>query len=325
MSKSNRPKLATEQSQPGDRLLVHVAWMHAVLDMTQASIAEQLGLSRPKVNRLIHEAKETGVIEARVDTSRAHNFELERALVERFDLRDAVVVMEAREEGKTLYYALAQGFSDWIEPRLQPDLKIAMGRGRTLSHLPLVLTPRVRVPVQVCEIAGGTMDESGLVESFNVTERFAKVLGGTANYIYAPSHVANKQIRDALLNEPVIMEALRRACECEIVVQSVGTADEDSILYKFGYLSDEDLATLRQAGAVGEMMSYFYDANGRVVPSPLEDRIVGITLGDSLRIPWRVCLAGGRSKLTAISAAIENKLFNVLVTDAATASKLLEA
>jgi DNA-binding transcriptional regulator LsrR (DeoR family) len=69
----------------------------------------------------------------------------------------------------------------------------------------------------------------------------------------------------------------------------------------------------------------FFDAAGKLVPSDLDGRVVGIDADTLRRIPRRIGIAGGQSKHSAIQAAVLGGWINVLLTDTGTASALLQS
>ena len=81
---------------------------------------------------------------------------------------------------------------------------------------------------------------------------------------------------------------------------------------------------LRAAGAVGDVCVRFFDSAGNLVPSDLDDRVVGIDPDTLRKIPRRIGIAGGESKHKAIHAAISGGWVNVLITDTGTAGALLQ-
>src|SRR5664279_1400130 len=84
-------KMAKELSQEIE-LMTRVASMYYLEDVTQGEIAAQLGLSRPKVGRLLKRAKQEGIVEITVHTHPALSMRLENALQARFGLRQALLV-----------------------------------------------------------------------------------------------------------------------------------------------------------------------------------------------------------------------------------------
>jgi DNA-binding transcriptional regulator LsrR (DeoR family) len=87
-------------------------------------------------------------------------------------------------------------------------------------------------------------------------------------------------------------------------------------------LADQD--TLHAAGAVGDVCLRFFDTAGNLVPSALDDRVVGIDANTLRKIPRRIGIAGGQSKHGALHAAVTGGWVNVLITDTATAAALLQ-
>ncbi|MFJ5369577.1 helix-turn-helix domain-containing protein, partial [Bosea sp. CER48] len=75
---------------------VRAAWLYYVEGLTQEQIAEALGLSRIKVVRMLAAARTEGLVKIRIDARSARQAGLERGLVTRFGLDEAVVVPATR-------------------------------------------------------------------------------------------------------------------------------------------------------------------------------------------------------------------------------------
>lgn len=80
---------------------------------------------------------------------------------------------------------------------------------------------------------------------------------------------------------------------------------------------------LRRGGAVGDVCLRFFDAEGKPVITPLNERVIGIPLEKLQRVSRTVGIAGGRRKLAAIRGALMGRWINVLITDRFTAEQLL--
>ena len=304
------------------RLLARVAWMYYINELTQKQIGQALGLSRIKVNRLLQQARCQGIVEISVNTPPGMYVELEGKLRDCFGLRDAVVVTDA-EPGEALYCALAAGVSDWLIPRLRDGLVIALSQGRTLSYIPQMFACDKQINCTFAEAVGGIGNQSTRGKNYNVASRMAELVGGQVSYIYAPTIVSSKGIRDAFLNEPSIEEALSLARRADIFINSVGTVDSRCLVVVHHYLSEEGLAELQALGAVGDVYGQFFDRDGNYVPFELCERVIGPALDDLREAPYSVVVAGGPDKVEAIRAALRGGLMNVLITDCQTASALL--
>lgn len=306
------------------RLLSKIAWMYYVDNLTQKKIGDQLGLSRIKVNRMLQQARNLGIVEIKIHTPSETYFEIENALRCKYNLKDAIVVTDA-EDGEALYLALAQGASNWLQKNISEGMTIGVGQGRTLSYLPQVFVSEDSCKCTWAEIVGGAGDTPGKsFTNYNITSRMALLSKGLASYIYAPTIVSSQEIRNALYKEPAIANALDVARNADIVLHSLGPIDKSAILYLHGYLTDSDLGQLRELGAVGDTLSQFFDSAGNCVPHPICRRVVGLTLEELRKIPFSVVVAGGREKIDVIRVAARSGILNVLVTDFYTANALLE-
>ncbi len=72
----------------------------------------------------------------------------------------------------------------------------------------------------------------------------------------------------------------------------------------------------------GEISLRFFDAEGRLVKTPLDDRVIGLSLEELGKADRVMALAGGQSKTAAIAGALKLGVIDVLVTDKFTAERL---
>lgn len=304
------------------RLMARIAWMYYINELTQKEIGQVLGISRVKVNRLLQQARDMGIVEISVITPPGIYVELEGKLRDCFGLRDAVVVTDA-EPGEALYRALAGGVANWLLARLRDGLVIAFSQGRTLSYIPQVFTCEEQVNCTFVEAVGGIGNHSTRGKNYNIVSKMAEMVGGQASYVYAPTIVSSKSIRNVFLSEPSIEEALHLARQADILINSLGPVDSSCLLYIHGYLSKEGLAELLALGAVGDICGQYFDQTGAYVPHQICERVVGLTIDDLRNVPYGVVVAGGLNKVEVIRAALRGRLMNVLITDYNTASALL--
>ena len=75
--------------------LAEVASMYYEREMTQAAIADELGLSRVKVYRLLKEARDQNVVQIFVDWPVQRDEVLEQALADTFGLQSALVLQSS--------------------------------------------------------------------------------------------------------------------------------------------------------------------------------------------------------------------------------------
>ncbi len=304
-------------------LCVRVAKLYYEGDLTQQAIAEKLGLSRIKIHRLLNQAHQLGIVEVVIHSpDDGQLIELEHDLVLRYGLRDAVVVPEPIN-GETHYHTLARSAAGWLESNLKPGMRIGLGLGRTISHLPLFFNPEEKVDCIFTEVVGGSSEHSGSIAKYNITSKMAELAGGRAELIYAPNTVSNPELKHRLVSEPAIAGALARARQADIILQSIGTVDESAILLVENRISQSEFQQIQDSCAVGDALGHYYDDTGSPVPTLMDERVIGLNLADIQKIPWSVVVAGGADKHRALRGALLSGFFNMVVTDRESAAFLL--
>ena len=130
----------------------------------------------------------------------------------------------------------------------------------------------------------------------------------------------------ALMEDPELRETLKAGEKADFAIAGIGSVVADqSTLVDAGYLSAEELGELAAAGAVGDVCSRHFDAQGQECRVELNDRVIGLSLEQLRAIPRVVGVAGGPWKSQAILGALRGQLVDVLVTDRATAESVLRS
>src|SRR5262245_10579 len=79
-------------SQIDEQQSIRVAWLYFMEGLTQSEIAERLGLTRLRVNRMVSEARTNGVVGITLNSPLTSCVDLEQQLVGRLSLKAAVIV-----------------------------------------------------------------------------------------------------------------------------------------------------------------------------------------------------------------------------------------
>jgi DNA-binding transcriptional regulator LsrR (DeoR family) len=304
-------------------MCARVAHLYYESELTQEEIARLLGLSRMKVNRLLKLAAKAGVVQIRIVDADEPYDELVQALNASFGLRDVKVVADPAPE-QELRSVLAAAAATWLADRLADELVVGLGLGRTVALLPSTFAVPRPIDCRFVTLEGVGVSPNAGFAAYDVTARLAEAAGGRADVISAPTFVSSRVVRDALIAEPSVEASLGVARAAGLMLQSVGTVSSDALLFRHGTLGSEDVARLREAGAVGDALGHFFDADGVHVPWPTDELHVGLTLDEIRSCPTSAIVAGGEAKVPAVRAALRGGIANVLVTNASTARSLVE-
>ena len=310
------------------RLLVKIARMYYEQDMTQARIAQVLDLSRQKVQRLLSQARDEGVVHILVRPVAGTYAELERALESRYGLREAVVVETTDYENlATIARELGAAGAKYLTRAIRLGDRVVMGWGSTLLETVNACfhNPRPTVKdVLIIQSMGGLGDANYDAHITVLTRRLADYLRGQGMILPAPGLAGTRKAQKAFVADPHISNVLEKARGANLALTGIGAPGKDSTVVKEGqFVSWPQLAQLAQMGAVGDINLRYFDEEGRLVKSELDERVIGLTLEELSKIDIVVAIAGGAVKFKAIQGALRGHFVNVLITDHVTAQKLL--
>jgi DNA-binding transcriptional regulator LsrR (DeoR family) len=185
------------------------AWLYYVEDLTQAAIAQAMGITRARVIGLLAQARERGLVRVHLHGSTQAQRALEQRLVSRYGLAEAVVApapADARRTALMVGYAAGSHLPRWL-----PDgAAIGVGWGATLhASLAAVAPARVHTPVVVALLGGAHEARSG--SAFEVARRLADLFGAACVPLNAPLYVTDARVREVLWSDPALNEVRERA------------------------------------------------------------------------------------------------------------------
>lgn len=301
---------------------MRIAWMYYVEGLTQNEIADRLGIGRVTVVRNINEALKQREVKIWITGGVAECLELEPQLKKAFNLVDAVVVPEPAEPAQV---AKAIGFAAgmYVTDQLTDDFCLGVGWGATLYESLQTLSPKQLNNVEVVSMLGGIVQ----ARRFNPAEfawQFANTVGADCYLLTAPAVVDSAATKSALIERCGLESVLNRVEKMDMALLSVGTMSPMSTSFRFGFFTEEERQSLVAAGAVGDLLYNFFDAEGRVVRHPINERVMSMPPERIRKIPRRVMISGGNDKVPALLGAMRLSDANVLITNEETARVLLK-
>lgn len=307
--------------QFGD-VVAWAAWLYYVDEMTQAEIALRLGVSRASVANYLQEARRTGVVSIRLDPDTVARTGLSRALAGRFGLHGATVVPSL--EGRPPAVRIGAAGARVLAAMLEPGDTVGVAWGRTVLAAARAAEPAGIDGLTIVQVSGSSSSTADFSPEL-CTTLLANGLGARCANLHAPAVLSSRDLRDRLLAEPVLQRQFALVRSAGRIVFGIGEIAPGSTFAESGMLDEADLGSILAEGrAKAVVIGRLIDADGRPVPSQIDDGIVGISLDEVRRVPVRLCLAGGAQKQAAIRAALKAGLVTHLVTDSDTAALLIE-
>lgn len=308
------------------RLLAKVAVLYYESKMNQAEIAQRMGISQSKVSRLLRQAVDHDIVRISVRVPAGVHTEFEKAIESKFGIVDVVVVDTTATDEAQLHRDLGLAAAFYLETTIRPGDVVGISswsdalRATVSSMHPLAAGERIRV----VQILGGVGDPTAEIHATELTRRLADMLRGEPILLPVPGVVGTAAARRVLETDVHVQRALELFPSVNVALVGIGALEPSPLLARSGNVfSDEELTIVRAAGGVGDICLRFFDGAGQPLSTPLDDRVIGMSLDAIRRVSRSIAVAGGARKLEAIASALRGSLVSHLVTDVTTAQALV--
>ena len=162
----------------------------------------------------------------------------------------------------------------------------------------------------VVQTLGGMGDPSVQTHATQLTARLAKLTGAEPKLLAVQGVTSSREAKLLMMADPFVRDTMDLFGSITLAIVGIGAVEPSELLARSGNIfSARELADLAEAGAVGDISLRFFDKQGRMVKTPLDERVIG--------------LAGGKAKTDAIAGALRLGVIDMLVTDRFTAERLI--
>jgi DNA-binding transcriptional regulator LsrR (DeoR family) len=298
-------------------LLAYVALQNLKHDRSTTDIAEELGMSRFKVGRMISQARDYGLIDVVVKLTPSIDVELSKRLKDTYSLSEALVVFPATSSDHHSREAIAAAAARYIPSFITEGSIVGLGPGRTIIEMCDQATDFPNC--DVVQLTGVATREPEL--SVQSIFRLSRLAGGRMYPLYAPFLATSEDAAKAIVAQPSVQEALQRMEKVDTSILTIGGWPRSSLLADMLAEAGE-LSPLTERGAVAEIGTTVIDQAGKVLDD-ISSRTIGITSDQLLRVPNRIALGGGDGKRQAVSATLRSGLVDMIITDVFSAQQAL--
>ena len=317
--------MAKNNDREANRLdnAARAGWLYYVAGHNQDQIAAKLGLSRQAAQRLISLAISEKLIKFRLDHPIAHCMELCQKLKHRFDLKHCEVAPDDLNPQDS-FQGVPQACASTMEQFLKSDEPkiITLGTGRILracvDQLSQMDCPQHRIVSLV-----GNITPEGAASSYDVIVRMADTTNAVRYPLPVPVIAASIDERKVLQAQRQYQHILALAEQTDVSFVGIGQMSKDAPLVQDGFITRNELKLVVGQGAVGEIIGWVFDKEGKIIEDPVNARVSSMPVTpDSEKIVFGV--AAGKAKINAIFSALQGKLINSLITNEYTAEQLLK-
>nr|WP_272213728.1 sugar-binding domain-containing protein [Marinicella sp. W31]MDC2879678.1 sugar-binding domain-containing protein [Marinicella sp. W31] len=306
-----------------DAFLAEVCWHYFINEMTQSDVAVLMGVTRLRVNQAIRAARASGLVRVDIQSPHVIRFRQQEELKTRFGLADAIVA-PANPDNHDDQITAGAALANYLAKGLHEERwrLIGVSWGMTLKNA-MTYLPRMQLPkVEIVSMIGGTA-QGAPFNAFGLTVGVADRLGAQYSLFAAPVYLSPGTNREGFLSNLVFNAHLEKLEKLDLAVLAAGDLSDKSVLMTTALPANVTSAELSEKGAVGDIVGYFIDRDGREIDHVVNRCAVSIGLEALENVPERVLAATGVHKVDVIIAAIHGGLVTTLITDDITAELIL--
>ncbi|HEY0453787.1 MAG TPA: sugar-binding domain-containing protein [Actinophytocola sp.] len=294
-----------------------------VLGHSKLEIAEEFGISRFKVARILDNARETGLVRVEFDLGVPVDVTLSDEVRSAYGLNRVLVLERALSAGgrpavRRHIGALAALV---LSEMVTKDDVLGLSWARSVNVMAESVATLARVPVvQLCGVQAGIDMRDRSVETVT---RVARVGGGDAYPIYGPLVLPDRRTTDILRRQPGIAETFGQFRNLTKAVVSIGAwAPGESTVYDA--LDPAERDAIGRRGAVAEVTARLFDGDGNALSTGLAHHVLAVSTEELRAVPEVIALGYTAPKAEAIDAVLRSGMVTTLITDTAAAEPLLE-
>ena len=308
------------------RLLSKVSKLYYEEGLNQDDIVVKLQLSRSKISRLLKQAREEGIVKITVNSPPGIYSDLETRLENQYGMREVIVVEVSDADSQDIVSReLGVAAAAYLLRTIREKDLIGISWGSTLRSMVNAVQAHAVPEAHIVQIIGGLGRPESETHATDLCRRLSRLLSCRLTLLPAPGIVANLQAKQAMLSDIYLQRALDLLPKLTVAYVGIGSPTPDSVMIRDGnIISKPELDDLLAKGAVGDIALHFFNRDGEMISSDIDQRVIGISMEQLSKLERVVGAAGGPQKVNVVRGALCGKLINVLITDQVTAAQLVE-
>jgi DNA-binding transcriptional regulator LsrR (DeoR family) len=301
-------------------LMATVARRHFIDGEGKSAIADELGLSRFKVARLLAQARASGLVRVELDYRGGIDLDLSVRLSSAYGLRHCVVIESPEDDEVILRANLGRAGAGLLTEIVGPEDVLGLAWARSLMEMRTALGGLA--PCPVVQLTGALSRPDVDASGIELVRDVARASGGHALFFYAPLIAPDAATARALRTQPEIAGAFARFADVTTAVVGVG-AWQKGLSTVADAVTDQEWRESRDLGVRAELAGVQLDADGHVITTPITERLVAVDAEQLQSVPDVIGLVYGTAKAEAVHSAVRGGLVTSLVTHTAMARELL--
>jgi deoxyribonucleoside regulator len=303
------------------------ASLYYMQDLTMEAIADEMHTSRSSVSRLLSYARQSGLVNITIRPPDESVPAVQTEVNERFGISSHIVPVPGNVSEVDRLERVALVAARTLDRFIDSSMTVGIAWGTTMSAVSRHLIPRELHSVEIVQLNGaGNQYTTGVVYASELLRRFGESFSAVIHEFPVPALFDEPHTRELMWRERSVKHILDLQHRIDVAIFGLGApfADVPSHVYSGGYLSAADYKAMNAENVVGDVATVFFREDGTWQDIPLNRRASGPEVSLIKRIPRRVCIVAGRSKVHSLRGALNAGLITDLIVDEATAFALLQ-
>ncbi|MFF2493145.1 sugar-binding transcriptional regulator [Agromyces sp. NPDC058064] len=318
-----------DEAVPGKtRDALRAAHLYYMQDLTMDAIAHELHTSRSSVSRLLSHARASGLVEISIHSPLDLPSRIEHEILERFEVQAHVIPVPDHASDVDRLDRVALSAARILGRFIDSNLTVGLAWGSTMGAMSRHLVPKATHNSEIVQLNGaGNLRTTGIVYASELLRRFGDAFGARVQQFPVPAFFDDPATKQAFWRERSTQRLLDLQGRLDLALFGIGSpfAEVPSHVYQGGYLERADYEGLSRDGAVGDVATVFYRADGSTEGIALNARATGPDFQTLRHAPRRICVVSGRAKLAGLRGALAAGLITDLIVDEGTARALIES
>lgn len=284
-------------------------------------VANDLGISRFKVARLLDEALASGIVKIQVAMPTDIDLPLGEKLAKKFGISKSIVVAASEVAPDATVPLLGAAGANYLSSTVKSQDVVGISWGRTLDAVIDEISDIASA--DVVQLVGGLQNDDIEVGGVELARRLSGKSGGKVFPLHAPMLVGSEELAEQLKKDPGLKPTIDNFKKVTIAVVGVGAWDsQKSALYSS--LNSKEVSEIASEKPIGDLCASVFNEQGGLITTSALKRTIAISPEELRNVGEVIAIAGGPEKVSAIAAALKTGIIDTLVTDSVTAEKLLK-
>ncbi|WP_461205661.1 sugar-binding transcriptional regulator [Clostridium sp. DL1XJH146] len=293
--------------------LIQVAKLYYEENLNQSQIAKKLGVSRPLISNMLTKARNLGIVEIKIKEPYENNSLLLNQLKNIFNIHGGFVVPTSNSPYVTEKSIINQSVL-FIKESLQDTKVLGVGWGyligEVIGGISEDIIDKSNEGKIVPLIGSASIPNKGYHPTELVRELSEKT-GLEPKFMFAPAFPTSEQESELYTNTDNYREIENLWNNLDTVVITIGaypSVPDQATALRFG-------DKLHKEGAVGKLLSYFFDKDGRIIDSD-DDYAIQIPKNILGKVKRVIAICPSEINTKAVLGALKTGyITHIIITD----------